>query len=323
MLIVRVVIAGGSGFLGQKLAIRLRAERHHVQILTRRSSGSPDLSRRSVAKADAITWNPDGTAGALPQHLDGADAVVNLAGESLAKWPWTAARKTALRASRILSTRTIATAIAACARPPAILANASAVGYYGPHGDEPVTEATPPGTDFLARLCVEWEQEARAAERPATRLCLIRTGLALSPDGGALPTLMRPFAFGAGGPLGSGRQYVPWIHVDDWTAMVVWMIKTNGAAGAFNVSAPEPATNRTFAHTLGRVLRRPAIMPAPAFALRLALGDMADMILNGQRQLPVHAERLGFAFSHRALEPALQSLLSTSALRATGDKGRE
>jgi uncharacterized protein (TIGR01777 family) len=308
---VRVLIAGGSGFLGQKLAVRLGADGHQVQILTRRSSNSPD----------AITWKPDGAAGSLPQHLEAAGAVVNLAGESLARWPWTAARKEALRTSRILSTHTIASAIAACARPPRIFVSGSAVGYYGPHGDEPVTEATPPGTDFLARLCVEWEQEARAAERPGTRLCIVRTGLALSTDGGALPTMIRPFKFGVGGPLGSGQQYVPWIHVDDWTAMVMWMIQTDGATGAFNASAPTPVTGRTFAHTLGRALGRPAILPAPASALRLVMGDMADMVLNGQRQLPVHAEQLGFQFSYRALEPALQSLLmSPVAQGASEDK---
>lgn len=294
-----MLIAGGSGFLGRTLSSRLAADGHRVQVLTRRSSSSPDT----------ITWTPDGSAGALPQHFDGADAVVNLAGENLAQWPWTAARKDAFRTSRILSTRTVARALAACARPPRVLVSASAVGYYGPHGDEPVTEATPPGTDFLARLCVEWEQEARAAERPGLRVCVVRTGLPLSTDGGALPVMMRPFKFGFGGPLGSGQQYVPWIHADDWTAMVMWMITTDSAVGAFNASAPAPVTNRAFAHALGRVMRRPSIMPAPAFALRLLLGDMADMVLNGQRQLPAHAEHLGFAFSHRALEPALESLL--------------
>lgn len=294
-----MLIAGGSGLLGQQLATDLRADGHQVQILTRRPSTSPD----------AITWNPDGTPGDLPQHFNGADAVVNLAGESLAKWPWSAARKEALRASRILSTRTIASAITACERPPRVFVSGSAVGYYGPHGDEPVTEATPPGSDFLARLCVEWEQAARAADGPAVRLCLIRTGLVMSSAGGALPAMARPFKFGVGGPLGSGQQYVPWIHVDDWAAMVMWMIKTDSATGAFNASAPAPVTGRTFAYTLGRLLGRPAIMPAPAFAMRLVMGDMADMVLNGQRQLPVHAEQLGFTFSYRALEPALQSLL--------------
>jgi uncharacterized protein (TIGR01777 family) len=296
---MRVVIAGGSGFLGQKLAIRLRADGHHVQTLTRRSSSSPD----------AITWNPDGTPGALPQHLDGVHVIVNLAGEPIARWPWTAARKHAIRTSRILATRTIASAIASSANPPRVFVSASGVGYYGAHGDEPVTEATPPGSDFLARLCVEWEQEARAAETPATRVCIVRTGLALSPDGGALPPMLLPFRFGLGGPLGSGRQYLPWIHADDWTQLAVWLMETGTATGAFNATAPEPVTNGEFARTLGRVLHRPAVLPAPAFAMRLVLGEMSAMLLTGQRALPAHAEGLGFRFSYRALEPALKSLL--------------
>jgi uncharacterized protein len=294
-----IVVAGGSGFLGRKLSSRMAAGGHTVRILTRRASSS----------ADAITWNPDGSPGQLPQHLDGAGAVINLAGESLAQWPWTASRKDAMRSSRILSTRSIASAIARCGRPPRVFVNASAVGYYGPHDDEPVTEATPPGTDFLARLCVEWEQEARAVDGGSTRLCIVRTGLPLSPDGGALPVMMRPFRFGVGGPLGSGQQYMPWIHVDDWSAMVMWLITTESASGAFNAMAPAPVTNRVFAHTLGRVLRRPAIMPAPAFAIRMVLGEMSALVLTGQRALPVHAEHLGFQFSHQALEPALKSLL--------------
>ena len=312
---MRVLIAGGSGFLGQKLATRLTAAGYRVQIFTRRASSSPD----------SITWNPDGTPGALPRQIEGADALVNLAGENLARWPWTAARKQAMRSSRILSTRTLASAVTGCSQPPPVFVSASAVGYYGPRGDEPVTESTPPGTDFLATLCVEWEQEARAAENAATRVCVVRTGLALSADGGALPVMMRPFVFGVGGPIGSGRQYIPWIHVDDWTAMVTWMITTNGARGAFNAAAPVPVSNRDFARALGRVLHRPSFMPAPAPAMRLVLGDMAGMVLHGQRALPAHAEHLGYQFSYRALEPALQSLLgppSRDALRGQeGNRG--
>ena len=296
---VRVLIAGGSGFLGRKLAISLRAAGHQVQILTRRTSGSPD----------AITWNPDGTPGALSAQLQGIDAVVNLAGETLAQWPWTNHRKDAIRMSRILSTRTIARAIAQCAQPPNVFVSASGVGYYGPHGDDVVTESSPPGTDFLARLAVEWEQEARAAESARTRLCVIRTGLPLSTTGGALPPMLLPFKLGLGGALGSGRQYLPWIHVDDWTAMVVWMLTNDRATGAFNGSAPEPVTNREFGRTVARVLRRPAIMPAPAFAVRLVLGEMSALVLTGQRAVPAHAEEMGFRFSYRTLEPALTNLL--------------
>jgi uncharacterized protein (TIGR01777 family) len=307
---MRVLIAGGAGFLGQKLALRLRHEGHRVQILTRRSSLS----------ADTITWNPDGTPGGLSQHLEDADGVVNLAGETLAKWPWTKQRKRAMWESRILSTRTIAKAITSCARPPKVFISSSATGYYGPRGDEPLSESSPPGTDFLAGLCVEWEQEARAAETALTRVCVIRTGLPLSLAGGALPVLLLPFKFGAGGPVGSGRQYLPWIHLDDWIALVMWILTTDRATGAFNATAPEPITNREFARAVGRALRRPAVMPAPAFVVRLVLGDMSVLALAGQRAMPVHAEQLGFQFCHRAFAPALKDLLTASAPRA-GAKG--
>lgn len=298
---MRVLIAGGSGFLGRNLSIRLRVDGHRVQILTRRPSTAPD----------AITWNPDGTPGALPQHLEGTDAVINLAGETLARWPWTQHRKERIRSSRILSTRTIAKAIALCARPPRVLVSASGTGYYGPHGDEPVTESTPPGTDFLARLCVEWEQEARAAESASTRVCVMRTGLPLARSGGALPVMLLPFRFGVGGPIGSGQQYLPWIHLDDWTALVLWLMQTNRATGAFNASAPAPVTNREFARAVGRTLHRPAILPAPESAVRMILGEMSVVVLTGQRAMPAHAEQLGFQFSHRSFDAALQSLLRT------------
>ena len=292
------MIAGGSGFLGQKLGARLTAEGHRVQTLTRRAARTPDQ----------ITWNPDGSAGALPPHLEGVDALVNLAGENLADGRWTAARKEALVSSRVLPTRTLARAIAACARPPRVFISGSAVGYYGPHGDEPVTEATPPGSDFLARICVDWEQEARAAETPRTRLAIIRTAVVLAKDGGALKKMLLPFKLGAGATMGAGSQYFPWIHADDWSSMASWLIANDSAAGAFNASAPVPVTNRAFTKTLGRVLGRPALLRAPAPALHLAMGEMADMILHGQRVMPVHAEQLGFQFTHRALEPALLSL---------------
>lgn len=291
------VIAGGSGFLGRLLAARLRTDGHRVLTLTRRS-GLPD----------SITWQPDGTAGTLPAQLEGVDAVVNLAGENLAEGRWTESRKHVLVSSRVLPTRTLAAAINACTRPPRVFVSGSAVGYYGACGDEPITEATPPGSDFLARICVDWEQEARAVDSTRTRLAIVRTGIVLSKDGGALQKMLLPFKLGAGATLGSGRQYFPWIHAGDWVAMVAWMIGTETAAGAFNAAAPQPVTNHEFTRTLGRVLRRPAILKAPAFAMHLAAGEMADMVLHGQRVLPVHAEQLGFRFVHRALEPALHSL---------------
>jgi uncharacterized protein (TIGR01777 family) len=285
--------------LGQKLATRLDTQGHRVQVLARNATSLPDR----------ITWQPDGTPGSLPKSLDGADVVVNLAGATIGRWPWTASRKENIRASRILSTRTLARAIGLCSHPPKVFISASGVNYYGPRGDEPVTEATPPGSDFLARVCVEWEQEARAAEGAATRVCRIRTAPVFSLDGGLFPMMLIPFKLGVAGQLGSGQQYMPWIHVDDWTALVMWVMTTDGASGAFNAAAPGPVTNREFTRVLGRVLRRPTVMPAPAFALRLVLGEMANLVLTGQRALPVHAEQLGFRFSYGALEPALQSLL--------------
>jgi uncharacterized protein (TIGR01777 family) len=293
---VNIVLAGGSGFLGRKLAKRLEGEGHKAFTLTRRPTG-----------AGQIGWQPDGTAGDLPRHIEGVDAIVNLAGEGIADQRWTAARKEALRSSRIRSTRTLVAAIKECARPPRVFVSGSGIGYYGPHGDEPVTEATPPGDDFLARLCVEWEQAARQASS-STRVVIVRSGLALAGDGGALARMLLPFKLGLGATIGSGKQYFPWIHADDWTAMVSWLIQNEQARGDFNATAPEPVTNREFTKTLGRVLHRPTVLVAPAFALRGALGDLATSLLEGQRVLPAHAEQLGFRFTHRTLEPALESM---------------
>lgn len=292
-----MVIAGGSGFLGQKLAQRLTADGHRVLTLT----------RRAKSEAGSLSWRPDGTPGDLPQHLAGVDAIVNLAGEGIADRRWTAARKEALRRSRILSTRTLVAAMAACPRPVKVLVSASGVGFYGARGDEPLTESAPPGSDFLAGLCVEWENEARAAS-PGTRLAIVRTGLALAKDGGALKKMLMPFMLGLGATLGSGDQVWSWIHVDDWTALVAWLIQNDRATGAFNATAPAPVTNRTFTRTLARVLHRPALLHAPGFALTMAMGEMAQMLLTGQRAVPAAAEQMGFRFTYRALEPALESL---------------
>ena len=283
--------------MGQKLSRRLTAGGHQVRILTRQRSQAPDR----------ITWQPDGTAGALAPHLNGVDAVVNLAGENIADRRWSAAQKELLRSSRILPTRTLAVAISQCDTPPRTFVSASGVGYYGPHGDEPVTEVTPAGSDFFGRLCVDWEQEARAAP-PAIRLVIVRSGPVLASDGGALKKMLPPFKLGLGATLGSGEQFFPWIHAEDWTAMVMWMIENDRASGAFNATSPTPVTNRTFTRTLARVLKRPAVFRAPAFALRAALGELADVLVTGQRAVPAHAERLGFRFTQPALEPALRSL---------------
>ena len=293
-----VIIAGGSGFLGRKLVKRLEDDGHSVAILTRRPNRPRD-----------IQWSPDGSPGTLPPRLDGRDAVINLAGEGIADRRWSAARKEELRSSRILSTQTLVRAVAQCAHPPRVFISASAVGYYGPCGDEPVKETEPAGSDFLARLCVEWERQARMVESPATRLAIVRTGLVLAKDGGALARMLTPFKLGLGATMATGDQFMPWIHVDDWTALVSWLVHNDRATGPFNGAAPTPVTNQTFTRMLARVLNRPAVLHAPAFMLRAALGEMSTILVSGQRAMPEAAEHLGFRFTHRELEPALRSVL--------------
>ena len=235
-------------------------------------------------------------------------AVVNLAGEPIAARRWSDGHKARILDSRLQVTRTIVNAIRDAASPPAVFISGSAVGYYGPLRDEIVTEDAPPGSDFLASVCAQWEAEAMRAAGRARVVC-VRTGLALERDGGALPQMLPPFKFGVGGPVGSGRQYWPWIHRDDWIALVRWAIDTPSVTGPVNATAPSPITNAEFARALGRALHRPAFMPAPAFALRLLLGEMADaLLLSGQRAVPAKAQRLGFTFRYSQLDDALRAI---------------
>ena len=290
---MRIVIAGGTGFLGSAVTARVRADGHEVRILSRQSDGG------------AIQWSPDGTTGPWAAAIDGADAVINLAGESIASGRWTTARKARIRNSRIQATRSLVTAIRAARRPPSVFLSGSAVGYYGSRGDDAVTETSVPGHDFLAQVCRDWEQEAMGAP---TRVVLLRTGLVLARDGGAFPRIALPFRLLAGGPVGSGKQYWSWIHLDDWVSLVVWALQYP-ITGPMNLTAPLPVSNGEFASVLGRVMHRPAFMPAPGFAMRLALGEMADaLLLSGQRVLPAVAETAGFRFTYPTLEPALRSI---------------
>ena len=301
---MNIVIAGGTGFLGRPLTESFVRSGHDVIVLSR-GSGS------IAAGARAVTWNPNGDSGSWAAAIDGADAVVNLAGESIAGQRWTAAHKRRILDSRVHATRSLAAAIRAAVAPPSVLVNGSAVGYYGPLGDQPVTEDHPAGSDFLAQVCRQWEEEASRAASARTRVTCVRTGIVLEKDGGALPQMLPPFRFGAGGPVGSGRQYWPWIHRDDWVALVQWAIAAPAAAGALNATAPRPVTNREFASALGRAMHRPAVMPAPAFALRLLLGDMADaLLLSGQNAVPAKATRAGFTFTYPRVDEALAAIFS-------------
>jgi uncharacterized protein (TIGR01777 family) len=293
-----VVIAGGSGFLGRALQDELRRAGHHVRVLTRRAAPTA---------RDAIAWPADGTIGPWASALEDADVVINLAGAGIADARWTSARKSLLYDSRVLSTRSLALAIERTSRRP-ILISASGVGYYGDREAQVVTEDTPPGDDFLAKLCIDWEKEALQAAAH-TRVVILRNGLVMDPTGGALGKMLLPFRLGLGGPLGSGTQYLPWIHIADWLALVMLVAQSDDARGPFNATAPNPATNAEFTRALGRALSRPAIIPVPGFALRTALGELADTLLTGQRAVPKRAEQLGFRFRFRAIEPALNDLL--------------
>jgi uncharacterized protein (TIGR01777 family) len=307
---MKIVIAGGTGFLGSPLAEMYAEDGHEVRVLSRSlipgdtrhdpGTGVPGITR--------VGWKPDGSTGPWAPVLEGADAVINLSGESLSGKRWTPQRKAEFRTSRILATRSLAAAVLAARTPPPVFISGSAVGYYGPRDGQPLNESDPPGSDFLANLCVEWEQEARKAERPGTRVVTIRTGLVLERSGGPLPEMMKPFKFFVGGPVGSGRQYVSWIHRLDWIEIVRWIVQTPTVAGPLNATAPHPITNRELARALGRALHRPSLVPAPGFALKIALGEMADLVLTGQRVLPAQAQKQGYHFRYPEIDQAFRGI---------------
>jgi uncharacterized protein (TIGR01777 family) len=293
---MRIAIAGGTGFLGRALSDRLRGRGDDVRILSRQPSAPGQ-----------VQWDPRQPAGAWTDEIGAADAVINLAGEPVDRGRWTEARKNVLVDSRVTATRAIVAAMAA-RESRATLLNASAVGFYGSRGSEIVTEDSQPGDDFLARLCREWESEALAAS-PRGRVVLLRTGLVLDARGGALSRLLLPFRLGVGGALGDGQQYWPWIHREDWVSLVLFAIDHSVLSGPVNLSAPNPVTNREFSRVLAQVLRRPSFLPAPAFALRLVLGEMAEaMVLGGQRAVPAKAQSAGFSFAFTDLAKALEDL---------------
>lgn len=314
---MKIVIAGGTGFIGQALTRALLDGGHEVAVFTRTGASRLPPGVKAV-RWPADNWPEDGSAGAgglssqapWMESLMGAEAVVNLAGESIAAKRWTPEQKQRIRDSRVKSTRTLADALERLSHPPRILVSGSAVGYYGPGGDEELDETAPPGNDFLSRVCREWECEAKRAEALGGRVVLLRTGLVLGPNGGALPKMLLPFRLFAGGPVGSGRQWMPWIHLDDLISLIRCVLENDQARGPVNGTAPAPVTNREFSRTLGQVLRRPSWLPAPAFALRLILGEMAEaLLLSGQRAVPKKALELGFGFQYPELEPALRNIL--------------
>lgn len=302
---MRVIVSGGTGFIGSALVRVLLAAGHQPVVLSR----DPDRARRSLGSGvEVAAWGP-GHPGAWQTVIDGADGVVNLAGASIAA-RWTAERREQIRSSRVNGTRALVEAIRAAERRPQVLLNASAVGYYGPRGDEVVHESDPPGNDFLAQVCVAWEREALAAVELGVRVALVRTGVVLGKGGGALPRMLLPFRLGLGGPFGSGRQGFPWVHLDDVIGIYGWGLEHAAASGPLNATGPQPLTNREFCAVLGRALGRPCWAPVPGFALKLLLGEMAEpLLLQGQKAQPVRTEELGYTFRFRTAEAVLREVV--------------
>lgn len=291
-----VALSGSSGLIGSALAVYLNSGGHHVKRLIRRASGR---------QPDEMAWNPaTGEA-----DWTGVDAVVHLAGESVAA-RWTPAKKARIRDSRVIATERLARSLARAARPPDVLVCASAVGFYGNRGDEELDEQSSAGTGFLAEVAQDWERAAEPAVEAGIRVVHVRFGVVLSPRGGALGQIVTPFSLGMGGPISSGRQYWSWISIDDAIGAIEHCLMTPSLAGPVNLVAPRPVTNREFTATLARVLHRPALIPVPARAIRLALGEMADeMLLASARVLPRRLECSGYPFRHPDLETALRHLL--------------
>lgn len=293
---MRILVTGGSGFIGSALCPHLRAQGHEVVVLTRDVAATA----RRMPEVRAI--------GRL-QDAGDIDAVVNLAGESLTGGRWTERRKQLFRDSRLGITRALLDWTADAAHRPRVLVSGSAIGYYGPRDDTPLDESAPPGNDFAAMLCRDWETEAQRAQSLGLRVCIVRTGIVLDRDGGALAKLLPAFRLGAGGAMGDGRQWMSWIAREDHVRLVAWLLSRDDAHGAWNATAPEPVRNREFADTLAAALHRPALLTTPAFALRLLFGEMAGVLLTGQRVLPVRAQAEGFEFEHPTPAQALRAIL--------------
>ena len=337
---MKVLITGSSGLVGTALTEALARDGHTVVRLVRSGSGSTKANGKhakkevaseqkqspaqdTAAKVIEVAWNPNTCDlegepfGEEREKVEGADAVVNLAGASIAGESWTEERKAVLRSSRVHITRELVCTLEKLSARPKTLVSASAVGYYGKRGNEVLTEESKPGEDFLARLAQEWEAEGVKAEALGVRVVRTRFGIILAKHGGALPQMMRPFKFGAGGRIGSGQQWMSWISLADTVGIIRFALANRAISGALNVVAPTPVRNAEFVRELGRAMHRPAILPAPAFALKFVLGEMAEaLLLASQRVLPTRLQQLGYKFQHRDLPSALAAVLSAEATLA-------
>jgi uncharacterized protein (TIGR01777 family) len=311
---MRVTVTGATGLIGRALVPALQALGAEVTVLTREPARArAALDAPADTPLEAVGWEPLSEP-APREALAGRDAVLHLAGEPVAQ-RWSGRAKRAIRESRVIGTRNLLDGLRAAGeadteRRPRTLVSSSAIGYYGPHGEEPLDEETPPGNDFLARVCVAWEQEASRASELGMRVVHLRTGVVLDAGGGALGKMLPPFRLGVGGPVAGGRQYVSWIHVEDLVGMMLTALEQDSWSGPVNGTAPEPVTNRVFSKALGRVLGRPALLPVPALALHLLYGEMAEIVTTGARAVPAKPLVLGYEFRHPALEGALRSALA-------------
>lgn len=302
---MKVTVTGGTGMLGSEVARALRARGDELTVLSRDAQRARETLGTGV---EAVAWTAPKESPPPAEALRGRDAVVHLLGERVDQ-RWSERAKREIRDSRELSTRNLVAALAdlAEAERPRALVSQSASGYYGARGDEPLDESARPGDDFLARVTVHWEAEARKAEELGVRVVSTRTGVVLSPSGGALGRMLPPFRLGIGGPVAGGRQYVPWVHVDDVVGAVLFCLDNEAAGGPVNVTAPEAVTNEELSKALGRVLRRPAFAPVPGLAVKLLYGEMAMVVTTGARVVPKRLEELGYSFRQPNLETALRA----------------
>ncbi|MCB0212102.1 MAG: TIGR01777 family oxidoreductase [Anaerolineae bacterium] len=301
---MRVLITGGTGLIGRRLITQLLKDSHDVSILSRKSLKPAWMS----SKVTFLQWDGK-TAKGWGNHLEAVDAVVNLAGAGVADARWTDERKQLILNSRVNAGQAVVEAFAATENKPQVLIQASGVGYYGTDEEKTFTEADGPGDDFMADVCVQWEASTAPVEAMGVRRVIIRTGVVFDPEGGALPKLTMPFKFFAGGPLGSGRQWVPWIHYADAIGAILFLSENEAAHGPINLTAPQPVRNNELAQAIGRVLGRPALMPAPGLAVKMLVGEMAEAVLKGQRVMPMALQQLGYTFQYPQIDPALRDLL--------------
>jgi uncharacterized protein len=306
---LRVAVTGATGLIGSALLAALSERDAHVTVLSRDPARAlARLGADARAPAEAVRWEPIEEP-APAQALAGRDAVIHLAGENVAQ-RWTARARRAIRDSRVIGTRHLLAGLRQAEPRPGTLISASAVGYYGAHGDEPLDEEAPPGEDFLAQVCAAWESEAQRAGELGVRAVQVRTGVVLDRRGGALARMLVPFRLGLGGPVAGGRQYVSWVHTGDVVEMMLAACADAHWSGPVNATAPEPAANRDFTRALGAVLRRPALLPVPGAALRLLYGEMARVVTDGARVVPAKPLVLGYRFRHPQLVEALRSALT-------------